>query len=246
MKCFVAIAALAVACTGQTDGNAQRPTDPAAQRVLAALDADTVWLVTNEQRAFIAWTSNQGAQQVVRWESHSVPPHARPEVRLAHVNDDAVPDLFWTLAYEGILGGMLLLGQADSALEVFVTGTEECAVPELIDVDADGLLDIVRYTAGALTATECRGDALALACRARFPTDWASPLFQRDSRFVADPPAAKSFYEGRARLYARGATDLEEALRDGSTPSVRCNEAMLRQLRSLAARADSLSADQGS
>ncbi|MFQ5473861.1 MAG: hypothetical protein ACE5FA_13390 [Dehalococcoidia bacterium] len=213
--------------------------DDANLNVLASLSGDTVALVESDAGLLIRWTSTVDGRRRERWMSMSV--HSGdPEVDLRYVNDDSLPDLFWTLRYEEIIGGMLLVAHADSALRVFVTGTEECSIPELVDLDSDGLLDVVRYTAGAITESECEGDALALMCQRQYTTDWATPLFQREGGFVEDVSAARSFYSARAAAHRASATRLSQALASGSVPSARCNETMLSDLRRMAERADSL------
>jgi hypothetical protein len=163
-----------------------------------------------------------------------------PSVELVLVDGDEIPDLFWTLRFEEIIGGMLVVGTPTGAREAFLTDRSICSEPSLQDVNEDGLLDIVEYNTGALTRDECRGDALAMPCQQTYATDWAVAHIQIESGFTNDPSHATQFYLSRSEQYSRSAQQIRQALEDRAAVSPRCDAAMALALDSMAVRAGQL------
>ena len=207
----------------------------ASDTVLATLAGDTARLTSGDR---LIWSTQESDGSIVRWQSRELY-GAVPEVTLRLVDSDDAPDLFWTIAFEEFLGGMLLLADGDTALQVFATDEMACGVPELRDVSGDGLLDVIDYRVGALTRPECLGDPVALACRDAYPTDWAEVLVQHDRRFVSAPLAVQGFYADLGNRYKEAARELRHALATNpmGLPSPRCDIEMVRALDLLHSRA---------
>jgi hypothetical protein len=158
-------------------------------------------------------------------------------VQLKLIDADSVPDLFWTVDHEEFVGGMLLVGFGTRARQAWATDEHACAPPELRDVNADGHLDIVEYREGALSAAECREDAMAEACHDRYPTDWVVAWLQEDAKFVNDSVGARHLYADLADSYGGAARELRAAIGAGTVPSARCSPAMADALDAMARRA---------
>lgn len=205
-----------------------------ADSVVAALDGDTVWLMRGDTNRLV-WTTDGGGGRIERWRSRPLG-FAAPAVRLALVSDDRLPDLFWTLGYEEVLGGQLLLGTAAGAREAFASGSPEaCRRPELRDVNGDGWLDILNYVPGALPVEECSGDAATQACRDAFPTEWVDVWLQHPGgAFRPDSAGASRWYGDLARRYTEAASALRRARGEGAAP---CDPRVEAALDSLAHRA---------
>src|SRR5690606_373881 len=86
---------------------------------------------------------------------------ARPAVQLRLIDKDSAPDLFFTVHWEEFVFGELWRGPPGTARLAFKSADDACRVPELRDVNSDGLLDVIDWRVGALRQSECSGDALA-------------------------------------------------------------------------------------
>lgn len=227
------ISSALVACDAASD-RASLDAQVEADAVLATLGGERV--VHDRSGDRMIWTSATG----VRWTSRSLY-GARPSVGLRYVNSDTMPDLFWTVMHEDLIGGQLLIAVGDSARSVFVTAEDErCRVPEINDVTGDGIVDILTYPAYAIPLNECYGDALAESCVVEYPTEWTRVLVQRGEEFVENGPDTSGFYENLEGEYTTAATRLEEAVRAGTAPA-RCDSEVVAALRDLAARARAIS-----
>lgn len=227
---------LLTACGRQAQAPQNRATVEStdADSVVAALQGDSVWLARGDTNRLV-WTTTRGGSRSERWRSRPLG-FAAPAVRLALISDDGLPDLFWTLGYEEMLGGQLLLGTAAGARKAFASGSPEaCRRPELRDVNGDGRLDVLNYVAGALPVEECSGDAGTQACRDAYPTEWVEVWLQHPGGdFRPGPAGASRWYRDLARRYAEAAATLRGAPRAGVA---RCDPRVAAALDSLAARA---------
>lgn len=237
MRGLVLLALAAAACSRSPDvhGATQPP------GVLAASGSDTVWLGTDSQGARrLTWTTWANGGRRLRWESRALY-GAAPIARLVRINRDELPDLFWTVDFEELVGGMVLFASGDTARMAAATAADEvCRPPELRHVTGDSLLDFVTFRPSALSADECRADAAAAPCVAAYPTEWAVAHVQEVDGFVDDPSKARAFYLAAARVYRAAADSLSLAIRQRSGPaaaSPRCNSELAAQLRDMGYRA---------
>jgi len=205
------------------------------------LGSDTVWLSRKEERKII-WSTMLNGSRIVRWTSGELF-MASPEITLGRIDPDSIPDLFVTLDYEEMVSGVLLLGNVEGgSRQAFVSRADQtCLPPQLLDVNGDGLLDIVQYSPGAVSAEECRGDAAAAVCVKAYPVAWESVLIQDRRRgFLQDDPRANPFYQTLARKYHQAAGALRRSIESGIGPaaqSTRCNEEMVELLDQMGTRA---------
>jgi hypothetical protein len=231
------LAICASACSAQEAGS-----QPGARQgdrvVLAVLGRDTVFRVADPDGGQLLWAS--GLRPRRPWKSGPLL-SSSPIVRLTLVNRDSFPDLFLTIQFEEFILGEVLLNGRDGPREVFKSGPDACSVPELKDVNGDGLADVIEKQAGALSRDECRGDPYAGICLEAYPTEWLQVWLQQpDGSFRNDSLNAKEFYSELTKKYSGAARDLRRALaaRTGPpTQSPRCNEAMAESLDNMAARA---------
>lgn len=240
LTAIMTIACLVIGCEHNSTPAARdlpRPSVPdVADSIVAFLGADTVRLVTDEMGNHLEWRTREST---IRWTSRSLF-DGKPEVLLSYINTDSTPDLFWTIRFEEIIGGMAILGVDDGARETFTTNAMVCDVPELLDVDGDGLKDVIDYQPGALTTEQCQGDAPSLLCQAKYPTEWVVTWLQRNDAFVLDTLGAGAFYQRLEIQYTDAATRLRRMIAQDSVPEamlLRCDQETARALEALAARA---------
>jgi hypothetical protein len=210
--------------------------------VLATLGGDTVFLrqLPGDNRLLWASGSGPGRQE---WRSTSFGA-ARPVVRLAFIDPDSIPDLFFTVEYEEFIFGRVLLGGPAEVQEAFRSSENACRVPELRDVTGDGRLEILDFQTGALAVEECSGDPYAQRCQELFPTEWISVWSVQDgSQIRASGPGLRGFYANLALDYQRAAGELATILNAGDPGgrlSPRCDQSMVVALERMASRAESI------
>lgn len=162
-------------------------------KVLATLARDTV-LLTGDSVLHVVWRGHPGHDAVVRWTSGRLYGEV-PVARLLYANRDSIPDLFVTLNDEEMISGALLVGTARGSRSVYKSGPMTCAVPDLEDVDGDGMVDIVEHWAGAVAPGECRGDAAASPCLDRYHLTWERVLVQQaNGAFLDDSFRIRRYY----------------------------------------------------
>jgi hypothetical protein len=126
------------------------------------------------------------------------------------VNGDSTPDLFWSLAYEETVGGILLLATDTMVKESFTSSPSACRPPELKKATDEGAWAILEYEASLLSGDDCRGNAPTEACHAALPTDWVVLHVLRGDHYVPDSSVGKHFYSSLAKDYAAAARSLRE------------------------------------
>lgn len=212
-----------------------------SQEALAILEADTAYLIRREAQNSLVWITRVNQRRVTRWRSGSLY-YGLPQVSLTKFNGDSIPDLFWTMRYEEILEGSLLLGTQIAAREAFSVSDSSCSVPQMRDVTDDGQMEILEYVAGALSPEECLGDAWATACQKRFPTEWVRVWVLEEGEIEIDREHSKSFYASLAEDYETASKELGSMLAQdpAEIPSPRCNMEMVKALDELALRAHAI------
>jgi len=249
---FLSIVAFCVGCAAaeQRDAGEHRTAQavPVGEsrtdsvRILSTLDRDTAYLVIGNLYNSLIWTSGGGRRT---WRAESLY-SADPDVTLIMFNRDSLPDLFFTVRWEEFILGELWIARTTDQEMAFKSSDDACRVPEMRDVNGDGLLDIVDWRASALSASECAGDVLAAVCQHQYPTEWPDVWLQvPHGRLVRDSLGSREFYQEMAGAYTAGASALRHALNTSVAPSGeagRCNRGLLRSLEAMAARAQSIAA----
>ena len=210
--------------------------------LLAAGQADSVWLVPTDSGARLRWWRAAARQS---WESGNLL-SASPRVTLRTIDSDSQSDLFYAIEFDEFIFGVLLLARGDSVHQAYRTATALCRAPALEDANGDGRLDVIEYLPSALDSEECKGDPYGSICHEALPTDWPSVWLQRDSgAFTPDSVGAPQYYRARAGEFDDAGQRLKRDLQDSTglaRASPRCNEAMAKALSAMARRARSLGA----
>lgn len=211
-----------------------------AHTVLTTLGADTVSVSSNGASRII-WTTSGKSGRLVRWSSGDLVGSA-PSAMLRFVNRDTIPDLFVTLIYEEMISGSLLLGTPTGARVVFRSdNATTCAIPELRDVNSDGLVDIVEHLVSTFSADECRDDTGAQACMKAYTTTWLNPVIQKaNGDFDADSSRLGDFFRASGSAYSESAERLANDIAKEHIPSSRCDAKLLAGIRKMARRAAAL------
>lgn len=209
--------------------------------VIGRYGGDSVVLIRGEEFNAMVWHRADVARP---WRVDSLL-SAEPSVRLAMIDRDSVPDLFFTIRWEEFILGEVWLARGDSAVRAFSSANDACRIPELRDVNSDGLLDAIDWRAGALLAEECTGNVLAQACQEEYTTEWPEVWLQsHDGNFKRDSVGARTFYRDMAVRFADGARDLrsKRAASDGRPSKLdRCNDQVAASLEAMGRRADAIS-----
>jgi len=229
-------ALLSVSCSGGSGNSIPRVAADSGQ-VLGAHSPDTVRLEHLPDSTFLRWTTSRGGRRIVRWESRNLY-FGIPEAQLVDVNGDSAPDLFWSLAYEETVGGMLLLATDTMAQEAFRSSPSACRPPEIKKATDEGAWAILEYEASLLSGDDCRGNAPTEACHAALPTDWVVLYVLRGDRYVVDSSVGKHFYSSLAKDYATAARSLRE-----KPAKVLCPLGSASKLEEMAARARRIAGD---
>lgn len=223
------------ACTARIQGQVG---EADSLEVMSVVGIDTVMLVHAADTTGIRWARGRLGRV---WYSGSLL-GGRPEVNLLDIDGDAIPDLYYTLEFEGFILGRLWLGRSDSEVQAFRSAADVCRIPELRDVTGDGLLDVVDFTAFGLSAAECSESFEAETCRNTYPTDWPVVWVQRKAgQFVADSSLARPYYRDVAATFRSAARELRLAILKGTwTASPRCSEGLAKAIERMAQRAGAI------
>jgi hypothetical protein len=210
-----------------------------AGELFGASGPDTVAVESHGANSTLVWFTVSDGWRMERWRSR-VLHGAQPAVRLVDLNGDGSPDLFWTVDYEEIVGGMALLSDGDSARVAYASDDQEvCRPPQLEDVNSDGVLDLVRYIPFGLEPSLCRGDATTSVCQ-DLPTEWREVWINTAGSFAPDSLAGARFYQSLASEYSRAATTLQhrvESLQRSGGQAGPCDSGVIERLRGMAERA---------
>jgi hypothetical protein len=184
-----------------------------------------------------AWTP-LGRRQ---WRSANLS-GARPETRLADLNGDGTVDLFWTTAYEEMVGGSVVLNTADGFVHLH-PDVVKCQEPELRQLN--GRYFYVAHSPGVYSGQECREAIPGQLCAAKFPTTWPR-WFQVVKTELREVAPTREFHVELARSYRAAATRLDSllaavnALPDSQQYVKYCGADGARRMRQLADSAQAL------
>lgn len=183
--------------------------------VLAVQGNDTVRITSDGGRHLI-WTSLVAGSSITRFRSGDLF-SGIPKVNLADMTADGTLDLFVTFDYEEMRSGLLLRGTPDGSSLAFSTAQENtCRVPELLDANGDGRLDVIAYIQGPFTAEMCRGEERYDVCSTTYPLYWAEVHVQdRAGAFDPTTTGLTAFYRQLRDEYQAALERLRDEPADG-------------------------------
>jgi hypothetical protein len=207
---------------------------------LQQTDSNRVYLThdtTGQRLVWDAW-SPHGRRQ---WQSENLS-GARPAVTLADLNGDGSIDLFWTTAYEDMVGGSVVLNTGAGFAELH-PNLRECDVPQLRRLENQNFY--VAFGPGVFSAEDCLDPIPGQLCTAKFGTSWPSWFLITDTELREVPPEP-GFYLELARGYVAAANRLDsllaaiKTLPDSEQGVKYCGADVVRGLRHLADSAQQL------
>lgn len=204
----------------------------AADTVLLTVGGDLVRMEASGPERHLRWTSRNGSDTREQWRSGDFG-FATPRVALADVNRDSRPDLLFSLEYEELIGGAVLLSEPrGSASFAYREFDGLCRAPGFADLDGDGRAEIIESRPGAVSLESCRLDGPEERCARQVGTDWQSVLAYDDRARVyrVDSTAFKVFYRAEATRLSEGAAAAR------SMPET-CSASIAARLDSMSARA---------
>lgn len=204
----------------------------AADTVLLSVGGDSVRIEASGPERVLLWTSRDGSDPREQWRSGDFG-YATPWVALVDVNRDSRLDLLFSLQYEELIGGAVLLSEPRGAASFAYREFDGlCRAPEFADLDGDGRPEIIESRPGAVSLESCRFDGPAERCAKKVGTDWRSVLTYDDPArvFRVDTTAFKEFYRAEATRLSEGAAAAR------SVPET-CSASIAARLDSMSARA---------
>ena len=173
----------------RTEGQASR------DALLSERDGNRVYLVDADTLTYLVWLA--GAPWGYRtWKSGDTYGGV-PHVELADVNGDGALDLFWTLQYEEILEGMIVLNKKENFVTAFPK-VAECQVPQLERVNGRYLY--IAFVPGAYELDRCLDPVVGGNCAEKFHGNWPRFYSVVDSTLTEVRPG-KERYPQLAALY---------------------------------------------
>lgn len=261
--CAVLIGTLAISCRSQNETSSMNPPTVEAQSVeqvlfnqsseLVSGDSleavvfssthDSVYIERIGQSRHLVWQKRQDASWQFFWRSLDIY-GGGPKVVVADVNEDGTTDIFWSLRFEEIIGGMFVLDSAGRAMEVHVP-VPNCQEP-VLERDEQGYLLKV-FSPGVYSAEECSDmDVEVALCGQEVMVDW--PHFYRVVGVgLQEEHGSMAFYRALATQYQQGAERMDSLFRtdaqvgnSGMKFSELCRKDLPGQLRVLADSANRL------
>jgi hypothetical protein len=149
------------------------------------------------------WSAQDSTGWRVIWSSNDLS-GALPTVVLKDFNGDGVADLFWSIDYEDLLGGMVVVRRPGGVSEL-APDVEDCLRPEVQTIDHHTL--VVAYLSGAFSLDHC-GYPPGRACLARFQITW--PQFYRvEGQSLVAFRREPGFYRDLSARYRKDAAELQ-------------------------------------
>lgn len=204
---------------------------------------DSVYIERVGQSRHLVWQKRQGASWHSLWRSLDIY-DGGPEVFVADVNEDGTTDLFWSLRFEEIIGGMFVLDRAGKALEVRIP-VPSCQEP-VLERDERGYLLRV-FAPGVYSAGECKDMNVEVElCGQEIMADWPH-FFRVVGVALQEERGSAGFYHALATQYQRDAERMDSLFQTevqvgagGKKFSELCKKDLPGQLRVLADSANRL------
>lgn len=171
--------------------------------LLAEVDDSRAYYVKSRDSSAIVWSVKDSSGWRRVWRSRDLL-GAPPKAELQDLNGDGRADLFSSIEYEELVGGMVVLRGRDGVTELPLD-VEHCRRPELQSADHQPL--VVAYLSGAYTSDECE-DPSAQVCLRRFQIAW--PQFYRvEGEALVAFRRNPAFYRDLSARYRKDASELQ-------------------------------------
>jgi len=149
------------------------------------------------------WSAQDSTGWRLIWSSSELM-GALPTATLKDFNGDGTADLFWSIDYEDLIGGMVVVRRPGGVTEL-VPDVKDCLTPEVQTTDHQTL--VVAYLSGAFSPDDCAG-APGRACLARFQIAW--PQFYRvEGQSLVAFRREPGFYRELSARYRKDAAELQ-------------------------------------
>ncbi len=195
---------------GERDGDSAVEKLEDQDTLQAAAPADTVRIVSDGGRNLV-WSTWVDGRRVERFRSGDLY-SGNPSFELGDFLGDEQPDLFVTFDFEEMVSGVLLIGEPSGRSRIVFSTANllACRPPMLVDVDGDGVRDIVAFTTGPFSFAMCRGEGRYDLCVDDYPLAWPEIFFGgSDGAFRTDSTAAPALYARWAESYRTGKASLD-------------------------------------
>jgi hypothetical protein len=151
----------------------------------------------------IDWSAHDSTGWRLIWSSSELL-GALPTATLKDFNGDGTADLFWSIDYEDLIGGMVVVRRPGGVTEL-VPDVKDCLPPGVQTTGHQTL--VVAYLSGAFSPDDCAG-APGRACQARFQITW--PQFYRiEGQSLVAFRREPGFYRDLSARYRRDAAELQ-------------------------------------
>lgn len=171
--------------------------------LLAEADNSRAYDVKSGDSTAVVWSVRDSTGWRSIWRSRDLL-GAAPTAKLEDVNGDGTADLFWSIEYEGLVGGMVVLRRSDGVTELW-PDVKHCMRPQL--EDADHRVLVVAYLSGAYSPDDCE-DPSAQPCLTRFQIAW--PQFYRvEGQALVKFRREPAYYRDLSQRYRTDASELQ-------------------------------------
>lgn len=171
--------------------------------LLAEAENSRAYDVKSGDSSAVVWSVREPTGWRSIWRSRDLL-GAAPTAKLQDVNGDGAADLFWSIDYEGLVGGMVVLRSTNGVTELW-PDVQHCLRPEMQTINNQHL--IVAYLSGAYSSAECE-DPPAQVCLTRFQIAW--PQFYRvEGQTLVEFRREPAFYRDLSERYRKDASELQ-------------------------------------
>jgi hypothetical protein len=241
MKYLIAsLLLLAGGCQQGPDGQrAQTATsataDPSTAVTSRSDNDDRVTVMNDSSLRQVVWEHRSSGKWTTYWKSLDIY-GAEPTLRLADMNKDGRVDLFWSIAFEEIVGGSVVFYSPSGPVAVPIP-IDECAQPQLTS-DSLGYL-VIAQGAGVVAADQCNEMDAEICANDAFST-WPR-YFRPVANSLVEEPGSKNKYTALANEFDKSAQMVDSIYHAESTGAKKdarleeiCGREFPQRLRALA------------
>lgn len=174
---------------------------------LIATDSVRIYVVNADNEARIVWQEEERGRWREVWRSRDLL-GALPQVVMEDLDGNGQRDLFWSIAHEDLIGGMVVLQRNEEVVELS-PDVVHCERPEIRRIDGSYLF--VAYGPGALPAGECRDPVVVTYCVEEFQISWPRFFALGDMR-LTETNRERRYYADLAMRYRRDAARLDSMI----------------------------------